>query len=239
MNRPDFFIENQRAENVHGRLSPSLSALIITAHVRDGIEMAKQHRLPSEIRDMIAQHHGTTLISYFYRQALADNGCGDCAPPGMEERFRYPGPKPQTREAAIVMLADSVEAAARCIDKPNQEKLEALIASIVRGKIEDGQLDQCALTFADVKQISDAFLHVLRAMMHGRIDYPERPATYGDRPADGSVRAPTSSPNCPSRYGSCPAIMSTAAIPALLMNEHSRCETMSRCMSRHRSIRGF
>ena len=175
MNRPDFFIENQRAENVHGRLSPSLSALIITAHVRDGIEMAKQHRLPSEIRDMIAQHHGTTLISYFYRQALADNGCGDCAPPGMEERFRYPGPRPQTRESAIVMLADSVEAAARCIDKPNQEKLEALIANIVRGKIEDGQLDQCALTFADVKHISDAFLHVLRAMMHGRIDYPKDP----------------------------------------------------------------
>ncbi len=175
MNRPDFFIENQRADNVHGRLSPSLSALIITAHVRDGVEMAKQERLPDEIRDIIAQHHGTTLISYFYRQALADNGCGDCIPPGMEERFRYPGPKPQTRESAIVMLADSVEAAARCIDKPNQEKLEALIGGIVRGKIEDGQLDECPLTFADVKIISNAFLHVLRAMMHGRIDYPKDP----------------------------------------------------------------
>lgn len=175
MNRPDFFIENQRADNVHGRLSPSLSALIITAHVRDGVEMAKQERLPDEIRDIIAQHHGTTLISYFYRQALADDGCGDCVPPGMEERFRYPGPRPQTRESAIVMLADSVEAAARCIDKPNQEKLEALIGGIVRGKIEDGQLDECPLTFADVKIISNAFLHVLRAMMHGRIDYPKDP----------------------------------------------------------------
>ncbi len=175
MNRPDFFIENQRADNVHGRLSPSLSALIITAHVRDGVEMAKQERLPHEIRDIIAQHHGTTLISYFYRQALADNGCGDCVPPGLEERFRYPGPKPQTRESAIVMLADSVEAAARCIDKPNQEKLEALIGGIVRGKIEDGQLDECPLTFADVKIISNAFLHVLQAMMHGRIDYPKDP----------------------------------------------------------------
>lgn len=173
MNRPDFFIENQRNDNIHGRLSPSLSALIITAHVRDGIEMAKQHRLPAEIRDIIAQHHGTTLISYFYRQALADNVGGDCTPPGLEERFRYPGPKPQTREAAIVMLADSVEAAARCIDKPNREKLENLIGNIVRGKIEDGQLDQCPLTFADVKKITDAFLHVLRAMMHGRIDYPK------------------------------------------------------------------
>ncbi len=93
----------------------------------------------------------------------------------MEERFRYPGPKPQTREAAIVMLADSVEAAARCIDKPNQEKIEALITGIVRGKIEDGQLDECPLTFRDVKHISDAFLHVLQAMMHGRIDYPKDP----------------------------------------------------------------
>ena len=187
MNRPDFFIENQRADNVHGRLSPSLSALIITAHVRDGVEMAKQERLPDEIRDIIAQHHGTTLISYFYRQALADNGCGECVPPGMEERFRYPGPKPQTRESAIVMLADSVEAAARCVDKPNQEKLEALIGGIVRGKIEDGQLDQCPLTFADVKTISDAFLHVLRAMMHGRIDYPkDAPRTATGKPMEVS-----------------------------------------------------
>ena len=175
MNRPDFFIENQRADNVHCRLSPSLSALIITAHVRDGVTMAKQHRLPDEIRDIVAQHHGTTLISFFYRQALADNGGGDALPPGMEERFRYPGPKPQTREAAIVMLADSVEAAARCIDKPNQEKIEALITNITRGKIEDGQLDECPLTFRDVKLISDAFLHVLQAMMHGRIDYPKDP----------------------------------------------------------------
>ena len=185
MNRPDFFIENQRADNVHCRLSPSLSALIITAHVRDGVTMAKQHRLPDEIRDIIAQHHGTTLISFFYRQALADNGGSDSLPPGMEERFRYPGPKPQTREAAIVMLADSVEAAARCIDKPNQEKIEALITSITRGKIEDGQLDECPLTFRDVKAISDAFLHVLQAMMHGRIDYPkESPRTATGQPME-------------------------------------------------------
>ena len=197
MNRPDFFIENQRSENVHGRLSPSLSALIITAHVRDGIEMAKEHRLPNEIRDIIAQHHGTTLISYFYKQALADNTGGDCMPPGLEERFRYPGPRPQTREAAIVMLADSVEAAARCIEKPNQEKLEALIGGIVRGKIEDGQLDQCPLTFADVRIISDAFLHVLRAMMHGRIDYPKDvPRTASGWPME-VVRADLKPTNAP------------------------------------------
>ncbi|HZO90787.1 MAG TPA: HDIG domain-containing protein [Chthonomonadaceae bacterium] len=175
MKRPEFFIENQRHENVHGRLSPSLSALIIIAHVRDGVEMAREHKLPQAIRDILAQHHGTSLIRYFYHQALVDNASGVEVPPGFEERFRYPGPKPQTREAAIVMLADSVEAAARCQSKPTPECLESLIAKLVRDNIEDGQFDECPLTFKDVKAISEAFLHVLTAMMHGRIDYPELP----------------------------------------------------------------
>ena len=185
MKRPDFFVENQRRENVHGRLSPSLSALIITAHVRDGIEMAKEQRLPDEIRDIIAQHHGTTLIRYFYHQALAD--CGpEGIPPGLEASFRYPGPKPQGREAAIVMLADSIEAAARCLDSPTQERLQAQIDTIVRDKIEDGQLDECRLTFLDVKRISDAFLHVLLAMNHGRINYPAPTANATGRPMEVS-----------------------------------------------------
>jgi len=172
MKRPEFFVENQRRENVHGRLSASLSALIIAAHVRDGVEMALQHRLPAEIRDIIAQHHGTTLIRYFYHQALADCGGSEEAPPGLEERFRYPGPRPQTREAAIVMLADTVEAAARCLDRPSMERLEVLIANLLREKIEDGQLDECPLTFRDLRGIAAGFLHVLAAMMHERIDYP-------------------------------------------------------------------
>ncbi len=175
MNKPEFFIENQRRENIHCRLSPSLSSLIIIAHVREGIELAEKHRLPVEIRDIIAQHHGTTLIRYFYHQALTDCGGTEETPPGLEERFRYPGPKPRTREAAIVMMADSVEAAARSQDKPNQERLQSLIQTIFREKIEDGQLDECDLTFRDLKKISDAFLHVMMAMMHGRIDYPQLP----------------------------------------------------------------
>ncbi len=172
MKRPEFFVENQRNDNIHKRLSPSLSVMIITAHVRDGLEMAREARLPREIQDIIAQHHGTTLIQYFYHQALNDSG-SEAAPEGLEERFRYPGPRPRTHEAAVVMLADSVEAAARTLDKPSPEKLEALIVGIVRGKIEDGQLDDCELTFSDVRKVSKAFLHVLTAMMHGRIDYPE------------------------------------------------------------------
>ncbi len=172
MKRPEFFVENQRRENVHGRLSPSLSALIITAHVRDGVEMAKEHRLPRDIIDLIAQHHGTTLIRYFYHQALMDNAGGGEIPPGLEDRFRYPGPKPQTREAAVVMLADTVEAAARCLDKPTPERLETEVNKLVREKMEDGQFDECDLTFRDIQAISNAFLHVLTAMMHGRINYP-------------------------------------------------------------------
>jgi putative nucleotidyltransferase with HDIG domain len=175
MKRPEFFVENQRRENVHGRLSPSLSALIIIAHVRDGVEMAKEHKLPPEVVDFIAQHHGTTLIRYFYNQALMDNGGSDLAPPGLEERYRYPGPKPQTRETAIVMMADTVEAATRCLNRPTPETLQAEIERLAREKMEDGQFDECPLTFQDVTAVSQAFLRVLTAMMHGRIDYPPVP----------------------------------------------------------------
>lgn len=183
--RPEFFIENQRDMNVHGRLSPSLSALIITAHVRDGVEMAHEYRLPKEIRDIIEQHHGTTLIRYFYHQAVSDIGGSDDIPPGLEERFRYAGPKPQTREAGVIMLADSVEAAGRSLVRPSQEQVAELIANIIRDKMEDRQLDECKLTFRDVKQITDAFLRVLTAMMHSRIDYPkEFPATASRLPME-------------------------------------------------------
>ncbi len=173
MRRPEFFVENQRNGNVHGRLSPSLSAIFITAHVRDGLEMAADNKLPYEIREIIASHHGTTLIGFFYHQALMDCGGSDEAAPGLEERFRYPGPKPKTREAAVVMLADSIEAATRTLEKPRKDSLEAEISRIVRAKIEDGQFDDCSITFKDIKGISDAFLHVLEAMMHGRVSYPK------------------------------------------------------------------
>lgn len=195
MKMPEFFVENQRrGDNVHGRLSASLSALIITAHVRDGAQMAQEHRLPIEIRDIIEQHHGTTLISYFYHQALAD--CEGETPIGLEERFRYPGPKPQTREAAVVMMADSVEAATRCLEKPSRERLEAEVSRIIQGKIEDHQLDECDLTFHDIKCISDAFLHVLAAMMHGRIAYPALPPQNATgKPME--VRRPDLTPHPP------------------------------------------
>jgi putative nucleotidyltransferase with HDIG domain len=195
MKMPDFFVENQRrGDNVHGRLSASLSALIITAHVRDGVQMAQEARLPVEIRDIIEQHHGTTLISYFYHQALMD--CSGETPIGLEERFRYPGPKPQTREAAVVMMADSVEAATRSLEKPSRERLEAEVSRIIQGKIEDHQLDECDLTFHDINVISEAFLHVLAAMMHGRIAYPAAlPQNATGKPME--VRRPDLTPEMP------------------------------------------
>lgn len=186
MKRPEFFVENQRNGNIHGRLSPSLSALIIIAHVRDGAELAKENKLPVEIRDIMEQHHGTTLIRYFYHQALMDNVGDNVTPPGIEERFRYPGPKPQTRESAVVMLADTIEAACRCIDKPTPERLRVEIDRLVREKIEDGQFDECPVTFKDIRGIADAFVHVLIAMMHGRITYPEIPRTATGRPMEVS-----------------------------------------------------
>ena len=185
MKRPDFFVENQQGANIHGRLSPSLSALIITAHVRDGVETAKEHKLPTEIRDIIEQHHGTTLIRYFYHRALADCEVSGEIPIGLEERFRYPGPKPRTKESAIVMLADSIEAAARSLEKPSQERLEALIQSIIRDKGDDGQFDDCPLTFQELREIAKSFGHVLSAMMHERIEYPSsEPRTATGKPME-------------------------------------------------------
>lgn len=167
--RPEFFIENQRLENVHDRLSPSLSALIIAAHVKDGLELADQYRLPRPIRDIIAQHHGTSLISFFYHQALA--GC-EMHTPVLEQQFRYSGPKPQSKEAGIVMLADAVEAASRSLTRPTPARIESLVRHIIQEKIADGQLDECGLTFREVHQIQEAFCRLLVAMLHSRVEYP-------------------------------------------------------------------
>jgi putative nucleotidyltransferase with HDIG domain len=176
--RPEFFIENQRMENVHDRLTPSLSALIIAAHVKDGLELADRYRLPRPIRDIIAQHHGTSLISFFYQQALA--GC-ELHTPVLEHQFRYSGPKPQSKEAGIVMLADAVEAASRSLSRPTPARIESLVNHIVQEKIADGQLDECSLTFSEVNKIQEAFCRLLVAMLHSRVEYPSSAAiTHAD-----------------------------------------------------------
>jgi putative nucleotidyltransferase with HDIG domain len=176
--RPHCYVENQRSDNIHDRLNPSLSALIISSHVREGLELAKQHRLPVQIQAVISEHHGTCLIRYFYHQAILSVPADSTHDSVLEQHFRYDGPRPQTRESGIIMLADSVEAAARCLDKPSLSRLEGLTEMIIQDKLQDGQLDECDLTFKDIHNIQAAFVRILSAMLHGRIDYPALPGTH-------------------------------------------------------------
>jgi cyclic-di-AMP phosphodiesterase PgpH len=184
--KPEYYIENQRGVNPHERLQPSMSALIISAHVKDGIRMAREARLPEQIVDIIPQHHGTRLMTYFFEKARRQAGRGSEV---NDDDFRYPGPKPQTKEAAIFMLADGVEAAARTIEEPTPSRLKEMIHQIAGRIVLDGQLDECDLTFADLTRIEQAFHRALVGMYHHRVDYPGfdfgRPKA--DRPA-GEVR---------------------------------------------------
>ena len=151
-------------------MNPTLSALVIQNHIKDGTEVAKEFGLPPMLNDVIIQHHGTSLVQYFYNQAASE--C-DSPSPVLEQQFRYSGPKPQTKEAGIVMLADAVEAASRCLVKPTPAKIEALVNKVISEKLSDGQLDDCELTFADISKIANAFVRALLGTLHARIEYPE------------------------------------------------------------------
>lgn len=170
MKRPFFFIENQLNFNEHDKINPSLSRLIITAHVKEGVELAKENNLPDEIVEIIEQHHGTTIVSYFYQRAQEQIAKAKVT----ADDYRYQGIKPRSAEAALVMLADSVEAAARTMEKPSLKKLEQLVRLIVHEKLEDGQLDDSALTMAHLEKISKAFVQVLSGVYHFRIEYPKQ-----------------------------------------------------------------
>ena len=167
LKRPLYFKENQLNDNPHDRTDPRVSTAILTAHPRDGVEMAQKARLPKTIQEIIQQHHGDTPVLYFYDRAVKQGGQVDIAD------FRYDGPRPKRREAAIVMLADTVEAAARSMADSTPEKLSQLVNRLVRGKLEDGQLDECSLTFSDLNRICEAFLTVLMGVFHERIEYPD------------------------------------------------------------------
>jgi putative nucleotidyltransferase with HDIG domain len=166
--RSAFFVENQpRGFNGHEKIKPNLSALVISSHVREGVELAKKYRLPREIVDIIRQHHGTSLIRYFYARALEEGTEGVS-----ENRFRYPGEKPRSKEAALVMLADAVEAAAKALEKPNAVKLEQVTRSIIEERLQDGQLSDSNLTMGDLERIALAFTRILAGMYHERVEYP-------------------------------------------------------------------
>ncbi|MCF6466530.1 HD family phosphohydrolase [Clostridium sp. Cult2] len=168
LSRPYFFKENQLgSDNPHDKLKPSMSTLIITNHAKDGIALGKKNKLPKEIIDIIAQHHGDTVVSYFYHKAKQN----ESLEPKIED-FRYLGPKPQTKEAAIVMLADSTEAAVRSIKEPTKKNIEEMIRNIIRGKLEDGQLEECDLTLKSLNDIANAFSSVMMGIFHERIEYP-------------------------------------------------------------------
>ena len=156
-------------ENPHDKISPNLSALVITSHVRDGLEIAKKNKLPSKVMDIISQHHGDTLVAYFYHKAVTAQGV-DLVP---EEKFRYAYSKPLSKEAAIVMLADSVEAYIRSLTEPTKDEVEKGVRKIVWDKINDNQLEQCSLTLKDIENIIKAFTKVLAGIFHDRIEYPE------------------------------------------------------------------
>ncbi|MGI6554321.1 MAG: HD family phosphohydrolase [Bacillota bacterium] len=170
LKRPYFFIENQiSTENPHDKLTPTLSTLVITSHVKEGAELAAENGIPQVITDILCQHHGTTLVSYFYHKAC-DAEKEDCI---SESAFRYEGKKPQTKEAAIVMLADSVEAAVRSLKYSGHGRLEAQVRKIVNDRLEDGQLEESELTFKELEIITRTFVRILSGIFHSRIEYPD------------------------------------------------------------------
>ena len=184
LKKPLYFVENQVEGNPHDDLTPTMSALVIVAHVKDGVDMAIKEKLAPEIIDVIQEHHGDSLVYYFYRKAqeqqrkekdeaeeghITDEEVVDVD----RKNFSYPGPVPQTRESGIISLADAVESASRSLEKPNPTKIRALVDDIVLGRIKDGQLDDCGLTLKDVKVIREVFSKTLRSMLHTRIAYPD------------------------------------------------------------------
>ncbi len=174
--KPRYFVENQMGSaSRHDQLSPAMSQLIISGHVKDGMELAEEYGLPAVIRQFIETHHGTTLIEYFYVEARKK--AGDDIPPA-ESEFRYPGPRPQSKEAAIVMLADSVEGAVRAQTEITPTKIETVVHSIAIKRLQDGQFDECELTLKELSKIEETLSKSLAGHYHGRIAYP----TFGGKP---------------------------------------------------------
>ncbi|QOJ00556.1 MAG: HDIG domain-containing protein [Phycisphaeraceae bacterium] len=180
MNKPEYFVENRvGGENKHDRLSPALSLLIIVGHVKDGLELSEEFRLPRVLKHFIEAHHGTTLVEYFYHRARQQSAAGSEAEEGAEAarepdeiEYRYPGPKPRSKEVAIVMIADAVESATRSMPDPTPSRIEALVQSIAHKRLMDGQFDECDLTLRDLRTIVDSIARTMASIYHGRIAYP-------------------------------------------------------------------
>ncbi|MFH1665469.1 MAG: HDIG domain-containing metalloprotein [Candidatus Omnitrophota bacterium] len=192
ISKAEYFSENEMGvKSKHANLTPSMSALIISKHVKEGVETARKYKLNKKIIDFITQHHGDSTIAYFYQKAIekAEDGT-----PPKEENFRYPGPKPQTKESAIILLADSVEASSRTLDDPTPSSIRNLVKKIINNKFIDGQLEECDLTLKDINKIADSFVRVLMGVFHTRLDYPDdtrrSPSGALNGEAKGQLRKP-------------------------------------------------
>lgn len=193
--KPGYFTENMSPENnPHDELTPTMSALIIIAHVKEGVDLALKHKLNPIIVDCIRQHHGTSLVSYFYQRALQQqedarlggkimNMRPEDVPQVSESSFRYPGPKPHSKEAAILSLADAVESASRSLDRPTPQRIEDLVNGIIEDRVADHQLDECPLTLDEIRRIGASLKFSLQSMLHTRIAYPKKDQTPTDPPA--------------------------------------------------------
>jgi len=206
--KPTYFVENQRTvRSRHDKLAPRMSSLIIATHVKDGIALAREYNLPEEVIDFIPMHHGTTRIDFFYKRALdlAKNSDDETKIDEIKEQdYRYPGPKPNTKETGVMMLADAIEAAVRTIEEPTPQRIEDLVNEIVKRRLEEGELDECPLTMGDLTAIKIAFRNVLVGIYHSRVKYPEpekRRARGLPRPAGSVPTAPESPPPVPRTEG--------------------------------------
>lgn len=203
LKKPGYFIENQHdgGENPHDALTPTMSSLIIVAHVKDGVDLAVKHKLNPRIIDVIQEHHGDSLVYYFYRRAQEQKKAEmekvdrrlenpEDLPAVDEKNFRYPGPRPSSRESGIIALADTVESASRSLKKPSPTKIRAMVDDLVNAKINDGQLDDCPLTLRDLAIVKESFTGTLRSMLHSRIDYPKDDASTATtkRPASDATQ---------------------------------------------------
>ncbi len=175
MLKPGYFIENQGQDpSRHESLLPAMSTLVIIAHVKDGADLARKHHLPKSLIDFTEQHHGTTLVEYFYRQAALQSENDPNQQEVDETNYRYPGPKPQTREVGVLMMADAVESASRTLVDPGPARIENLVHDIGMKKLLDGQFDECGLTLQEIQTIEDSLVKSLTAVYHGRVQYPDQ-----------------------------------------------------------------
>lgn len=219
LNNPEYFIENQPHDhNPHDAMTPSMSALVVISHVKDGVDLALRHKLNREVIDVIEQHHGTSLARFFYQRAMAkrdhwraladeDKAHETDVPEVEESTFRYPGPLPQTREAGLISLADAIESASRSLEKPTPARIENLVSEIVDSRLLDGQLDECPLTLGELGLVKESFTTTLRSMLHKRVSYSkaEPPPGASDEktgPTGPKTAAPSSRTNSgrPTRF---------------------------------------